>query len=167
MTIAGRDPSCTAQMYPNAPNGQERNNPPPPLPNWPYHPPPSTSQAPSASQAPNGAPPAAYPVCSFDFHGTFSRRTGTNANVKQPPTTLPPLSEHRDMALSYAHHPPLPPSVPTPSAYQYPPPHTMTPYSRPPDSRYAAHPHPYPPQHQPAPRQRTAIACRYCRRRKV
>lgn len=45
----------------------------------------------------------------------------------------------------------------------------------PPPSMYQGHPQdPYrggPPQHlsfgQPAPRQRTAIACRYCRRRKV
>ncbi|TID19352.1 hypothetical protein E6O75_ATG06690 [Venturia nashicola] len=136
-------------MYPNHSGGQ--NTPPPAQASYHYPPPPS--QAPPPQQA-------AYPPAS------------------QPPTTLPSLSERYpqqpppDMAL---HHPATPQYPPQPppgyppqqAHYHQPPYRTHDPYRGPPPP-HGAHPYPYPPQqHQPAPRQRTAIACRYCRRRKI
>ncbi|KAF2135557.1 uncharacterized protein K452DRAFT_165701 [Aplosporella prunicola CBS 121167] len=52
--------------------------------------------------------------------------------------------------------------------YRLPAPHQMYPGPTPPDPyRQPPPPHALYQQHQPAPRQRTAIACRYCRRRKI
>ncbi|KAI4197726.1 MAG: hypothetical protein LQ350_005744 [Teloschistes chrysophthalmus] len=61
---------------------------------------------------------------------------------------------------------PPPQHPPPPDYYRHPPydmyqGHPQDPHRGPPP------PHHMYPQHQPAPRQRTAIACRYCRRRKV
>ncbi|KAF2421241.1 hypothetical protein EJ08DRAFT_702036 [Tothia fuscella] len=125
-------------MYPQNGAGQDRSAPP-----YQYPPPqPSSHLPPSISQPPppNRAyypPPAGGP----------------------PPTTLPSLQDFNPgMAV---HHPPPPPGYPHYAPYGRGPP---DPYGRPPP--HGAYPG-YPPPHQPAPRQRTAIACRYCRRRKI
>ncbi|KAJ5101110.1 hypothetical protein N7456_007162 [Penicillium angulare] len=98
---------------------------------------------------------------------------------KYPPSSYPPPPEH-----DRAYYPPPPPS----SQYPPPPPHNMAaihhqmpvpgqdPYHRlpPPPAGYPPRPDMYgqpPPGNgvyqAAAPRQRTAIACRYCRRRKI
>ncbi|KAK7549276.1 hypothetical protein IWX49DRAFT_500704 [Phyllosticta citricarpa] len=71
-------------------------------------------------------------------------------------------------------HPLPPPTDPRPDMtslqqqqpYRLPAPHSMYPGHPAPPDPYRPPPHMYQ-QHQPAPRQRTAIACRYCRRRKI
>ncbi|KAF1963179.1 hypothetical protein CC80DRAFT_565937 [Byssothecium circinans] len=98
----------------------------------------------------------------------------------QPPTSqqpangsYPPPSAH----LNTSHPPPPPPQEPRPDmathqqhqqAYRLPGPHEWSRGPPPPDP-YRGQAPPYMSQHHqpPAPRQRTAIACRYCRRRKI
>ncbi|KAF2149603.1 hypothetical protein K461DRAFT_49301 [Myriangium duriaei CBS 260.36] len=68
---------------------------------------------------------------------------------------MPPISQAPppNMATLQPQHPDQYRSLPPPPMYSHSPYHTQPQM-------------PYPP-HQPAPRQRTAIACRYCRRRKI
>jgi len=102
----------------------------------------------------------------------------------------PPPGEEDDRVRAYHHRIPSSSSVTLPSISPYDPQYVQPPNGYPPDPRayqqdpYRAQPGPYrddrgyqqdygraAPQHmafsQSAPRQRTAIACRYCRRRKV
>ncbi|KAJ5203682.1 uncharacterized protein N7498_004561 [Penicillium cinerascens] len=91
-----------------------------------------------------------------------------------PPSSYPPPEHDR------AYYPPPPSQYPPPPHYppgssQYPPPSSMTavhPHGAPPYMGYRPDPYGQPQAPQvvyqaAAPRQRTAIACRYCRRRKI
>ncbi|KAF2785631.1 hypothetical protein K505DRAFT_368965 [Melanomma pulvis-pyrius CBS 109.77] len=112
-------------------------------------------QPPSSQQPANGAynPPPAH------------------ISTSLPPP--PPREPRPDMA---AHHHPHhhPQQQQQQQQYRLPGPHEWT-RGPPPQDPYQSQPQPQPPnymghpgQHQaPAPRQRTAIACRYCRRRKI
>ncbi|KAL2830222.1 hypothetical protein BDW59DRAFT_141264 [Aspergillus cavernicola] len=117
---------------------------PPPTSQYPY---PPASYPPPASYA----PPAPYPPPAGDHH------------YPPPPAQYPPQSQYPPQPNMAAVHPP----VHVPDGYRLPPPPPAGPYR--PDVAYSQQP---PPPgagvvYQAAPRQRTAIACRYCRRRKI
>ncbi|KAF2872976.1 hypothetical protein BDV95DRAFT_490109 [Massariosphaeria phaeospora] len=100
-------------------------------------------QPPTAQQPANGAypPPPAH------------------INTSLPP---PPQEPRPDMA-GHQHHQQPPYRLPGPHEWgQGPPPHDPYRGQPPPPQNYMPHGH-----QPPAPRQRTAIACRYCRRRKI
>ncbi|PYH97683.1 hypothetical protein BO71DRAFT_372748 [Aspergillus ellipticus CBS 707.79] len=114
----------------------------------------------------------------------------TSQPEENPPAQYPPVSQYQYPPASYApapdhQYPPVPPSqYPPAPPSQYPPPSNMAamhPHMQSPQDPYRL-PHPGyrapdvyaqpppPPQvvyQAAAPRQRTAIACRYCRRRKI
>ncbi|KAL2007540.1 hypothetical protein VTN00DRAFT_8978 [Thermoascus crustaceus] len=123
----------------------------------------------NTSQPEENPPPSQYPPSS---------------QYPYPPSSYPPppsSEQERSGPPAYQYPPPPSPCPPPPSnmaaihpqmqgpqdPYRLPPPHGA--YQRPPDM-YAQPPPPPPPQlvyQAAAPRQRTAIACRYCRRRKI
>ncbi|GKZ94543.1 transcriptional regulator family: Fungal Specific TF [Aspergillus niger] len=123
----------------------------PPPPQW------NTSQPeqPADGQAPHYPPSSQYPYPPASYPPT-----------SYPPTSYPP-PEHQ--------YPPAPGQYPPPpNMAAIPPPQSQDPYRmapppgsyRPPDM-YSAPPPPQVVYQAAAPRQRTAIACRYCRRRKI
>ncbi|KAL8899698.1 MAG: hypothetical protein Q9207_006056 [Kuettlingeria erythrocarpa] len=79
----------------------------------------------------------------------------------QPYQTSPTPGQQGDMVTL-----PPPQHQPPPDYYRHPPPEMYPGYPHDPH-RPPPPPHQMYPSHQPAPRQRTAIACRYCRRRKI
>ncbi|ORY12290.1 hypothetical protein BCR34DRAFT_301725 [Clohesyomyces aquaticus] len=82
----------------------------------------------------------------------------SHINTSLPPP--PPQEPRPDMA---AHqHPQQPYRLPGPHEWSRAPPPPDPYRGQPPPANYMNHGH-----HPPAPRQRTAIACRYCRRRKI
>ncbi|KAJ5110167.1 hypothetical protein N7532_002812, partial [Penicillium argentinense] len=117
--------------------------------------------------------PAQYPVC-LRASGIASlspaMQTGYLSLDQYPPASYPPAPEQ-----DRAYYPPPPQYPPANMAAIHPHAHGQDPYRLPPPPG-AYRPDPYgPPPGQPqvvhyqaaAPRQRTAIACRYCRRRKI
>ncbi|OJD35209.1 c6 zinc finger domain-containing protein [Diplodia corticola] len=110
----------------------------------------------SPSTTTNGAPPPPH----WAHPPQQSPQPSNGAYPPPPPPqshTLPPPSgdPRSDMTSLQQQQP-----------YRLPAPHQMYPGPPPPDPYRQPPPHMYQ-QHQPAPRQRTAIACRYCRRRKI
>ena len=105
-----------------------------------------------------------------DHLGTISKLT---ASHQQPPPPQPPSSQPYQNPPGSATAPPHPGdmvTLPPPQHqqqdfYRHPPPYDM--YTGHPQDPMRGPPPPHMYQNQPAPRQRTAIACRYCRRRKV
>ena len=112
-----------------------------------------------ASFSPPLAPPAfAFPLTIHSVKmaaidpSLSSEPTNTNMNQQIPPITQP-VAQGSPMQTLQPQHPDHYRSLPPPQQLYAPPyqPHQQMQYPPP----------------QPAPRQRTAIACRYCRRRKV
>ncbi|KAF2083166.1 hypothetical protein K490DRAFT_60725 [Saccharata proteae CBS 121410] len=109
----------------------------------------------------------AHPSHWAQQHPQNSPPPANGAYPPPPPPPPPPPQQHQQ---------PLPPPPSDPRSdmtslqqqqpYRLPAPHQMYPGPPPPDPYRQPPPHMYQ-QHQPAPRQRTAIACRYCRRRKI
>ncbi|KAL6239574.1 hypothetical protein BDW75DRAFT_227192 [Aspergillus navahoensis] len=136
----------------------------------------SPSPYPPASQYPY--PPSSYPPASYPPPAEAHQYPPPPAHYPPPPQAqYPPQSQYpppqSNMAAVHPVHPQQPP-------YQLPPP----PGTYRPDVAYGQQPPPPPPPYgqqpppsgapapggvvyQAAPRQRTAIACRYCRRRKI
>ncbi|TKX24168.1 fungal Zn(2)-Cys(6) binuclear cluster domain-containing protein 10 [Elsinoe australis] len=125
-------------MYPNpGQTGQWTPNPPPP----------SSSAGPQQGQQQWAPPPQQSP----------QGQPQPNGQYRGPPQQIPPITQSHQqgpaMATLQPQHPDQYRSLPPPGAmYAHSPYHPQPPIQ-------------YPPQ--PAPRQRTAIACRYCRRRKI
>ncbi|KAF2116582.1 hypothetical protein BDV96DRAFT_645008 [Lophiotrema nucula] len=100
------------------------------------------------------------PTSQQPANGTYPQPTHINTSLPPPP---PPQEPRPDMAAHQHPHPQQ-------QQYRLPGPHEWTrappppnPYQGgPPPPNYMTHGH-----QPPAPRQRTAIACRYCRRRKI
>ncbi|KAB2570528.1 putative transcriptional regulatory protein TBS1 [Lasiodiplodia theobromae] len=114
-----------------------------------------TWHSPSTSTT-NGAPP---PPPHWAHPSQSSPQPSNGAYPPPPPlshTLPPPTGDPRPDMTSLQQQQP----------YRLPAPHQMYPGPPPPDPYRQPPPHMYQ-QHQPAPRQRTAIACRYCRRRKI
>ncbi|KAF2753299.1 hypothetical protein EJ05DRAFT_210404 [Pseudovirgaria hyperparasitica] len=148
--LNGQNGAPPSQWTPNGPNGQGQWNqqwnasPNPQHPHGVYPPPTSQSAQPYPAAPTNGPyPPAhAYPP---PANGSYP-----------PPTSQPP-------SVPYAHQPHLPHLPPVEPRAEY----GRYPYA---NDMYRGPPPPHMQQYQqaqPAPRQRTAIACRYCRRRKI
>lgn len=111
---------------------------------------------------PSNRPPPSFPLHSLRVRPTRCSKANRDITAKAP--------------SSQAYPPPSISATPGEMVTLPPPQHTPHPelYRHPPYDMYPGHPVDHrggPQQHlnynQPAPRQRTAIACRYCRRRKV
>ncbi|KAI9760580.1 MAG: hypothetical protein M4579_001549 [Chaenotheca gracillima] len=100
--------------------------------------------------------------------------SSSNSGAHPAQQEYPPRQEYQE---PYHQHPPPPQPNAMVSMATYPPqadmyrmPSHADPYRPPPQDPYRSQPPqhmPYNQLNQPAPRQRTAIACRYCRRRKI
>ncbi|KAF2199362.1 hypothetical protein GQ43DRAFT_118778 [Delitschia confertaspora ATCC 74209] len=94
------------------------------------------------------------------------QQSASSPNTAQPITqsSYPPPSPAEPPPNMTSVQPQPPPGyrLPAPHEIHYRAPPPADPYARPPPPNYMNHGH-----QPPAPRQRTAIACRYCRRRKI
>ncbi|KAL5387622.1 hypothetical protein DPSP01_003417 [Paraphaeosphaeria sporulosa] len=100
------------------------------------------------------------PTSQQPAHGSYPPPPHMNTSLPPPPAQVP--RDHRPDMAAHHHQPQQPYRLPGPGEWNQAPPQ--------PDPYRAQQPPPgYMNQHHqpPAPRQRTAIACRYCRRRKI
>ncbi|KAL8670195.1 MAG: hypothetical protein Q9168_005251 [Polycauliona sp. 1 TL-2023] len=119
------------------------------------------------SSDPNKQQQGQYPPPQWDHpRGAYPIPHQPPLSYRGPPHTQPYPNPSTPGAPGEMVTLPPPQHQPPPDYYRHPqydmyPPHPQDPHrpGPPPHHMYA--------QHQPAPRQRTAIACRYCRRRKI
>ncbi|KIV90876.1 hypothetical protein, variant 2 [Exophiala mesophila] len=132
-----------------------------------------------SQQSPRGPPPRdernSYPPPDPARQGQYSDprthqypppQSWPGQHSAYPPPPPPPHHYPDPQHPGYSYPPPprsdlgQPPQQMPPDPYRLPPPHGGYPY-------YAPPPQHYQPQPAAAPRQRTAIACKYCRKRKI
>ncbi|GAM89608.1 hypothetical protein ANO11243_076470 [Dothideomycetidae sp. 11243] len=132
-------------MYPQpGQTGQWNPNPPPP----------SSGAGPQQQAAPQWAPSPGLQQSPQSHQPQPNGQYGRPQQGQMPPMAQGHQAPPPNMATMQPQHPDQYRSLPPPGAM-----YSHSPYHPQPQMPYAPH--------QPAPRQRTAIACRYCRRRKI